>query len=59
MRASGKGHLSWVLRDEYELSVPFIQQSFMDTLCLGLGWFWGPRRISLSLLHSGSRVLEV
>lgn len=51
MRASGKRHLSWVLRGEYELSecvVPFIQQTFTDTLCSGLGEFWGPSSTSPS-----------
>lgn len=49
MRPSGERYLSWFLKDKYELSecyVPFIQQTFTDTLCLGLVWFWGPRRTS-------------
>lgn len=47
VRASGKGHLTWVLQDEYELwgmcYVLFIQYIFTDTLCLGLIWFRAPK----------------
>lgn len=62
MRPSGKRHLSWFLKDEYELSecnVPLIQQTFTDTLCLGLVWSGDPEEPALDLLHTGSQLLEI